>query len=97
MKDILKKVCFPLFLLGLMLIPRMVFAGTDITFDDMTMMLTDWTEGSLGKGFAILALLFGVGMAAVRQSFIALFSGIGVALGATIGPGILDNMFTAIF
>ena len=97
MRDALKKVSFPLFLLGLVLLPRIVFAGTDTTFDDMTMMLSDWTEGSLGKGFAILALLMGVGLAAVRQSFIALFAGIGVALGATIGPGIVDGMFTAIF
>ncbi len=97
MRDALKKVSFPLFLLALMLLPRMAFAGTDTTFDDMTMMLTDWTEGSLGKGFAILSLLFGVGYAAVRQSFIALFAGIGVALGATVGPGIIDGMFTATF
>jgi len=97
MIKMMKKAGPLVFMLGLMLLPRLVLAGTDTTFDDIQTMLSDWTQGSLGKAFAILSLLFGVGIAAVRQSFISLFAGIGVALGATVGPGILDSMFTATF
>jgi len=78
------------------LLPKLVFAGTDTTFDDMTSMLSDWTSGSLGKGLAMVALLLGVGLAAVKQSFVALFGGIGVALGATVGPTVVDGIVTAI-
>ena len=72
-------------------------AGTDVTFDDLNLLLEGWTKGSLGKGLALMALIGGIGIAAVKQSFAALFAGIGVAAGASIGPGIISQVVTAIF
>jgi conjugal transfer pilus assembly protein TraA len=72
-------------------------AGTDTTFDDLNTMVTDWTKGSLGKAFALIALILGIGVAAARQSFGALFGGIGVAAAASIGPQVLDQVITALF
>ncbi len=72
-------------------------AGTDTTFDDLNTMVTDWTKGSLGKSFSLIALLLGIGVAAARQSFGALFGGIGVAAAASIGPTVVDQVITALF
>ena len=72
-------------------------AGTDTTFDDLNTMVTDWTKGSLGKAFALIALLLGIGVAAARQSFGALFGGIGVAAAASIGPTVVSQVITALF
>jgi conjugal transfer pilus assembly protein TraA len=72
-------------------------AGTDTTFDDLNTMITDWSKGSLGKAFALIALILGIGVAAARQSFGALFGGIGVAAAASIGPTVIDQVMTALF
>jgi conjugal transfer pilus assembly protein TraA len=73
------------------------YAGTDTTFDDLNTMMTDWTKGSLGKAFALIALLLGIGVAAARQSFGALFGGIGVAAAASVGPTVVSQVLTAVF
>jgi conjugal transfer pilus assembly protein TraA len=72
-------------------------AGTDTTFDDLNTLMSDWSKGSLGKALALIALLLGIGIAAARQSFAALFAGVGVAAGAAIGPGVIDQVVTAVF
>ena len=72
-------------------------AGNDQTFDDLNTMIVDWTKGSLGKSFALIALILGIGVAAARQSFGALFGGIGVAAAASIGPSVVDQVITALF
>ena len=74
-----------------------VHAGTDVTFDDLNVLLEGWTKGSLGKALALIALILGIGVAAARQSFAALFAGVGVAAGASIGPGVVSGVITAIF
>jgi len=72
-------------------------AGTDSTFDDLNTLMSDWSKGSLGKALAMVALLLGIGVAAARQSFAALFAGIGVAAGATVGPNVISTVITAVF
>jgi len=72
-------------------------AGTDQTFTDLNDMVVSWTQGSLGKAFALIALILGIGVAAARQSFGALFGGIGVAAAASIGPTVIDQVVTALF
>lgn len=72
-------------------------AGTDTTFDDLNTLLEGWSKGSLGKSLALIALLLGVGVAAARQSFAALFAGVGVAAGASIGPSVVGTIITATF
>ena len=72
-------------------------AGTDATFDDLNTMMTDWSKGSSGKALALIALLLGIGTAAARQSFAALFGGIGVAAGAVVGPDVISTVVSATF
>lgn len=72
-------------------------AGTDVTFDDLNVLIEGWTKGSLGKSLSLIALVLGIGIAAARQSFAALFAGVGVAAGASIGPGVINQVITATF
>jgi len=53
--------------------------------------------GTDGKTFSILALTVGAAIAAIRQSFIALFAAVGVAAAANVGPGILEGIIEATF
>ena len=73
------------------------YAGNDITFDELNDMIGNWTKGSLGKALALIALILGIGTAAARQSFGALFGGVGVAAAASIGPGVIEQVISAIF
>lgn len=72
-------------------------AGTDVTFEDLNTLIEGWTKGSLGKSLSLIALVLGIGTAAARQSFAALFAGVGVAAGASIGPGVINQVITGIF
>lgn len=72
-------------------------AGNDPTFQDLTDLMENWTKGTLGKALALIALILGIGVAAARQSFGALFGGVGVAAAATTGPGVIDSVMTALF
>ena len=72
-------------------------AGNDPTFQDLTDLMENWTKGTLGKSLALIALILGIGVAAARQSFGALFGGVGVAAAATIGPGVIDSVMTSTF
>ena len=73
------------------------YAGNDITFDELNGLIENWTKGSLGKALALIALILGIGVAAARQSFGALFGGVGVAAAASIGPGVIDQVISALF
>ncbi len=72
-------------------------AGTDATFDDLNLLIEGWTKGSLGKSLSLIALVLGIGTAAAKHSFAALFAGVGVAAGASIGPGVINQVITATF
>jgi len=72
-------------------------AGTDVTFEDLNTLIENWTKGSLGKALSLIALVLGIGIAAARQSFAALFAGVGVAAGASIGPGVISQVITGLF
>ena len=73
------------------------YAGNDITFDELNDLVSNWTKGSLGKALALMALILGIGTTAARQSFGALFGGVGVAAAASIGPGVIDQVISALF
>lgn len=72
-------------------------AGTDVTFDDLNTLIEGWTKGSLGKSLSLIALVLGIGTAAAKHSFAALFAGVGVAAGASIGPGVINQVITGVF
>ncbi|NAX35470.1 pili assembly chaperone [Vibrio sp. V27_P1S3P104] len=71
-------------------------AGTDNTFGSWVDQMTDWVEGSLGKGIAISFVIVGIIMGVVRQSLMAFAIGVGAALGLIYAPGIINNMFSAV-
>lgn len=72
-------------------------AGTDTTFDDITMQIQGWAEGSLGKTLAVGALLVGGGYAVATQSLRAAIVAVGLALTLAYGPGVIAGIFTATF
>ncbi len=69
--------------------------GDDGVFADLVTKLKDWSQGGLGKTFALAALLVGLGLGIVRQSVMGAATGFGVAAASYYGPGVLDGVFTA--
>jgi conjugal transfer pilus assembly protein TraA len=72
-----------------------VTAGSDSTFTTIVTNLDDWMTGSLGKVFALGALGTGLAIGVVKQSVMSVVTGVAVALSASVGPGVLTNIFTA--
>jgi len=72
-----------------------VTAGSDSTFTDIVTNLDSWMTGSLGKVFALGALGTGLAIGVVKQSVMSVVTGVAVALSASVGPGVLTNIFTA--
>lgn len=72
-----------------------VTAGSDSTFTEIVTSLDGWMTGSLGKVFALGALGTGLAIGVVKQSVMAVVTGVAVALSASVGPGVLTNIFTA--
>lgn len=89
-----------LFLLSLVVLMCVLnttaYAGTDATFDSWVTQMTDWLQGSLGKGIAIGFILVGIVMGMIQQSLMAFAIGVGAALGLNYTPTILTNMFSAV-
>ena len=65
-------------------------------FSDVANKLRVWMEGSLGKTFAIGSLAVGLAIGVVKQSVMSVVTGVAVALSASVGPGVLVNLFTAV-
>lgn len=72
-----------------------VHAGTDTTFGSMQTWLSNNLTGSMGKSFAIGSLAVGLGVGIVKQSIMSAAVGCGIALAASLGPGVLTGIFTA--
>ena len=72
-----------------------VTAGSDSTFTSIVTNLDDWMTGSLGKVFALGALGTGLAIGVVKQLVMLVVTGVAVALSASVGPGVLTNIFTA--
>lgn len=70
-------------------------AGGDTTFQSVSDLVKDWMEGTLGKLFAFGALGTGLATTIVRQSLMPVVVGVGVAVTAYYGPGILDTVVAA--
>ncbi len=71
-------------------------AGTDTTFDSWVTQMTDWLEGSLGKGVSIAFVIVGIVIGIMRQSLMAFAVGVGAALGMNYTPDIINSMFSAV-
>ncbi len=83
-------------ILALLVVPTMVYAGTAGTeFDDVWDELEGWAEGALGRVISVGLLIVGLAAGIVRQSIMAAVPAAGAGLALSIGPGVIDDMFTA--
>ena len=73
----------------------MAVTTTDTTFKVASQQVRDWTEGTFGLLVAFGVLATGLAMTIVKHSLMWLVLAVGVALAATMGPGILGSMFSA--
>lgn len=80
----------------LMVFQAQGIAGTDGTFDSAVDQITDYLEGSLGKGIAIGFILIGIFVGMAQQSLMAFGIGIGCAFGLNYVPQIVGGMFSAV-
>jgi len=69
-------------------------AGTDATFSTATTTVTNWVEGSMGKLAAIGALAVGVVTAMVTHKLQSAAVAGGIALVASIGPSVINGIFS---
>ncbi|ABO59643.1 hypothetical protein BSFA1_82200 (plasmid) [Burkholderia sp. SFA1] len=70
-------------------------AASDGTFSEIVDRLTGWMTGSLGTTFALGSLAVGLAMGVVKQSVMSVVTGVAVALSASLGPNVLQGLFTA--
>jgi conjugal transfer pilus assembly protein TraA len=84
--------------LGIVLLAAstLAIAGSDNTFAAAAQWLDSNLTGSMGKTFALGSLAVGLGAGIVKQSVMAVAIGAGVAMVASLGPGILNGMFSAV-
>lgn len=71
--------------------PSMVVAGTGGSeFDPVWTLITDWSQGSLGRVIAGSIILVGIIAGVARQSMMAFAVGIGAGVGLFYAPTIID-------
>lgn len=75
----------------------MALAGTggDTEFGDIYDLVSQWTEGTLGKTLGVSSLLVGLGIGVIKQSVMAAVVGVALALVAGFGPGVIDEISDA--
>ncbi|WP_233572136.1 TraA family conjugative transfer protein [Neisseria weixii] len=71
-------------------------AQTGQEFNGISTMLSGWSTGGLGLTLALAAFIIGLAVGMMKQTIMPAVVGIGVALAATLGPGIIQAMFTAV-
>ena len=72
-------------------------AGTGgAEFTDIYTTLEGWATGSLGKVISIGAFLVGIAAGIVRQSIMAVVTGIGTALAVNYSPTVIDSIVQAL-
>lgn len=73
----------------------MAATANDPEFAGLYNMMVNWTSGFLAKALALAAFLFGAGVGIAKQTIIPAIFGVVLALVLTIGPGVVQNMFSA--
>ena len=83
--------------LGMMALPDLALAGTGGTeFSDIYTLISGWAQGTLGKVISVGVFLVGVTAGIVQQSLMSAAVGIGAALVMYFGPGVIENILTAV-
>ncbi len=69
-------------------------AGHADDFDQLYTQLLAWTTGTLGKSIALIFLLIGLGIGAVRGSILGAVTCLAAALALVVAPDIVEAIFT---
>lgn len=78
------------------LLPDAAMAGVGgAAFDPVWTMLTDWSQGALGRIIAGTLILVGIVAGIARQSLMAFAVGIGAGIGLYNAPTVIDSIFVA--
>jgi conjugal transfer pilus assembly protein TraA len=73
------------------------YAGTGGTeFQEIYGKLGEWSQGYLGKVVAAGAFLVGIAAGIVRQSIMAVVTGLGAAMAVQYTPTIIDSIVTGV-
>jgi len=76
-------------------LPAAVIAGTGGTeFDPVWALVTDWTQGALGRIIAGTIILVGIVAGIANQSLMSFTIGIGGGVGLFYAPTIIDSVVT---
>ena len=79
----------------LAVLPAFVMAGTGGTeFDPVWTLVTDWTQGALGRIISGAIVLIGIVGGIARQSLMSFAVGIGGGVGLFYAPTIIDAVVT---
>lgn len=81
---------------GLTMAGSAMAATTGSEFSAMATKVQGWVEGGLGLVISLVALALGLGMSLARSNVMPAIFAIVIALVATVGPGIIVGLFTAV-
>ena len=70
--------------------------STDTDFDAVVTLLTNWSQGTLGKTLSLGMFIVGIAAGIVRQSVMAAVAGVAGALVMNYGPDTINNVFSAL-
>ncbi len=70
--------------------------STDTDFASVVTLLTNWSQGTLGRTLALGMFIVGIAAGVVQQSVMAAVAGIAGALVLNYGPTVIDSIFGAL-
>ena len=70
--------------------------STDTDFAAVVTLLTNWSQGTLGRTLALGMFVVGIAAGIIRQSVMAAVAGVAGALVLNYGPGVIDGIFGAL-
>lgn len=84
-------------LLGGLALGAAAIAGTggNASFGGLAQQMIGWSQGSLGIIIAVAALLVGLSIGVVKQSMMAVVTGLGIAIALYYGPTVISSMLSA--
>lgn len=80
----------------LLLLSPWAMAASSDAFTPLEELLETWATGALGKSLALIFLIVGLALGAIRGSVLGAVGAIGVALAFALGPTILTSLFPTI-
>ncbi|MEM3793359.1 MAG: TraA family conjugative transfer protein [Candidatus Bathyarchaeia archaeon] len=93
----MRRLAVALVFAGILLLAANVQAGTTGTeFTDIYTTIQEWTQGYLGRVISLGAFLVGIAMGIVRQSIMAVVTGIGTALAVQYSPTVIESIVAAL-